>query len=71
MSDPALPRQLRFALFLQAFAVLMLGAAAVIRIVAFGFDGVSAILVVAVVFVLGAGIYTLSRLTALQTENPS
>lgn len=71
MNDAAVRRQLRFALFLQAFAVLMLGATAVIRIVAFGFDAVSAVLLVAVLLVLGAGLYTLTRLSTLASEDSS
>lgn len=55
-------RQLRFALFLQTFAALMMGIAFVVRASAFGFDGVTALLAIALVAILAAAVYTLTRL---------
>ncbi len=60
--DDANRRQLRFSLFLQGFAVLMLGAAAGVRLAAFGFDAVTAILLVALVAVVGAAIFTWTKI---------
>lgn len=60
--DDATRRQLRFSLFLQAFAVLMLGAAAGVRLSAFGFDAVTGILLLATLVVGGAAIFTWSKI---------
>jgi hypothetical protein len=65
MSDDATRRQLKFSLFLQAFAALMLGLAAGVRLAAFGFDLVSAVLIIAILIVLGAGWFTWKRMRAI------
>jgi hypothetical protein len=62
--DDAARRQLRFSLFLQAFALLMMGGALVVRVTALGWDPVSAVLAVAVVLIAVAGVFTLRRLRA-------
>lgn len=62
--DDAARRQLRFSLFLQAFALLMMGGALVVRVTALGWDAVAAVLTVAVVVIAVAGVLTLRRLRA-------
>lgn len=62
--DDAARRQLRFSLFLQAFALLMMGGALVVRVTALGWDAVAAVLAVAVVVIAVAGVFTLRRLRA-------
>jgi hypothetical protein len=62
--DDAARRQLRFSLFLQAFALLMMGVALVVRVTAIGWDVVTAVLAVAVVLIAVAGVFTLRRLRA-------
>jgi hypothetical protein len=64
MLDDSARRQLRFSLFLQGFAVLMMTTALVVRVTAIGWDGVTALLALAVVAILAAGGYTLRRLRA-------
>lgn len=64
MLDDAARRQLRFSLFLQGFALLMMGGALVVRVTALGWDAVSAVLAVAVVVIVVAGVFTLRRLRA-------
>lgn len=61
MNDDATRRQLRFSLFLQAFAALMLGAAAGVRLVAFGLDAVTAIMFLALAVVVAAMWFTWGR----------
>ena len=68
MSDDATRRQLKFSLTLQAFAALMLGLAAGVRMAAFGFDLVSAVLIFAVLVVLGAGWFTWQRMRAFTQD---
>jgi hypothetical protein len=65
MNDDAVRRQLRFSLFLQAFAALMLATAAGVRIVAFGFDALAAVLLVGVVLIAIAGWFTWTRMRAI------
>lgn len=64
MLDDAARRQLRFSLFLQAFALLMMGVALVVRVTAFGWDAVAVILGVAVIVIVVAAVFTLRRLRA-------
>lgn len=64
MLDDAARRQLRFSLFLQAFALLMMSVALVVRVSVLGWDVVAAVLTVAVVLILAAGAYTVRRLRA-------
>ena len=62
MLDDATRRQLRFSLFLQAFAAVMMGGAAIVRLVAFGWDALTVILVLAFAAIVAAGTYTVRRL---------
>lgn len=52
--DDATRRQLRFALFLQGFAALMLGVALIVRVLAFGWDLVSTLFALGVAGVVAA-----------------
>lgn len=63
--DPVMLRQLRFALFLQAFAALMMAVAFAVRLSAFGWDWITALLAIALVAILAAAGYTLTRLRRL------
>ena len=69
MDDDATRRKLRFSLFLQCFAIFMLGASAAIRIFAFGIDIVSALLLIAMLVVIGAAGYTWTKMKALSSVN--
>jgi hypothetical protein len=62
--DESARRQLRFSLFLQGFALLMMLGALVVRASAIGWDVVTLFLAAAVVLIVGAGVYTLRRLRA-------
>jgi hypothetical protein len=64
MLDDAGRRQLRFALFLQAFALLMMGGALFVRASTFGWDLVTGILLLAVLIIATAAVFTVSRLRA-------
>jgi hypothetical protein len=64
MLDDTARRQLRFALFLQAFALLMMSGALVVRVSAFGWDLVASFLAVAVLIIITAGVLTMRRLRA-------
>ena len=64
MLDDAARRQLRFSLFLQGFALLMMTGALVVRVTVLGWDAVAAVLTVAVVIIVAAVVYTLRRLRA-------
>lgn len=61
-ADDALHRQLRFSLFLQSFAALMLGGSLVVRAAVLGWDTVTVLLAVGVLVVAGAIGFTLRRL---------
>jgi hypothetical protein len=63
--DGALRRTLRFSLFLQGFAALMMGGAAVVRIVAFGWDAVTIVLALAFVLIVGAMWFTWTKIQGL------
>jgi hypothetical protein len=60
--DDATRRLLRFSLFLQGFAALMMGAAFVIRAAVIGWDAVTFLLGGALLAILGAVTYTIRRL---------
>ena len=60
--DDAGRRQLRFSLFLQGFALLMMSGALVVRVTALGWDPVTAIMVLAVAIILAAIVFTIGRL---------
>ena len=64
MLDDAARRQLRFSLFLQGFAALMLLVAAGIRITGLGWDAVTVVLLVGLGLVIDAFIWTFRRLRA-------
>jgi hypothetical protein len=58
MSDEATRRQLRFSLFLQCFAALMMLVALSVRVTAIGWDGISAVLAIALAVFVAAGVFT-------------
>lgn len=60
--DPAARRQLRFAVFLQAMALLMMGGAFVIRLVVIGVDAVTVVLGLLAVGIVAALVFTTRRL---------
>ena len=60
--DDATRRQLRFSLFLQSFAALMMGGALVVRAGSIGWDAITGVLAVALVVILGAAAWTFNRL---------
>jgi hypothetical protein len=62
MDDDATRRQLRFSVFLQAFAALMMLVALVVRVTAIGWDGITAVLAVAVAVIAAALVFTVRRL---------
>ena len=64
MLDDAARRQLRFSLFLQAFAALMMTVALVVRVLAVGWDAVAIVFLVAVAVIVAAGVWTVRRLRA-------
>ncbi len=64
MLDDATKRQLRFSLFLQSFALLMLGGAAVVRVTSIGWDGITLLFIAGVLLVVGVMVFTVSRLRA-------
>ncbi len=61
-TDASARRQLRFSLFLQCFAALMMGGAAIVRVVAFGWDILTVLLALGFVLIVAAGIFTWRRL---------
>jgi hypothetical protein len=61
-TDASLRRTLRFSMFLQAFAALMMGAAAVVRAVSLGWDLVTVLLGLAFALILGAMAFTWGKL---------
>lgn len=65
MADDSLRRQLRFSLFLQGFAAVMMGGAAVVRLVAIGMDAITVVLLLACAGIVAAGAFTRSRLARL------
>jgi predicted membrane channel-forming protein YqfA (hemolysin III family) len=64
MLDDAARRQLRFSLFLQSFAALMMVGAFAVRVTSVGWDGVTALLAGGVVIIVAAGVFTVRRLRA-------
>lgn len=63
--DDALRRQLRFSLFLQGFAALMMGVAAFVRLAAFGLDALTAVFMLLCAAIVAAGVFTWTRLRAI------
>lgn len=64
MLDDATRRQLRFSLFLQGFAILMMTVALVVRATSAGWDAVTGVLAVAVLVIAGALVWTIRQLRA-------
>lgn len=64
MLDDSTRRLLRFSVFLQGFAFLFMGATLVIYTAAFGWALVSWILLVVLLVIVGAGVWTVNRLRA-------
>ena len=64
MLDDATRRLLRFSLFLQGFAFVMMGATLIIYTASFGWTLVSWILTIVLVLIAGTGIWTVTRLRA-------
>ncbi len=64
-SNDAVRRQLRFSLFLQGFAALMFGAAFAVRVLAVGFDLLTVIFGVVLLLIIGAMVFTTSKLRQL------
>jgi hypothetical protein len=62
--DDSTRRQLRFSLFLQAFAAVMMTVALVVRVSTTGWDGIAGVFVIAVVAILAAAVWTWRRLRA-------
>lgn len=62
MLDDATRRLLRFSLFLQGFALVMMGGALIVRVAVLGWDTVAAVLAGAVVIIVIAGAFTFRRL---------
>ena len=63
--DASLRRLLRFSLFLQGFAAVMMGGAMVVRSLAFGWDALTLLLGVAFALIVFAMVYTWRRLQAV------
>jgi len=63
--DASLRRLLRFSLFLQGFAALMMGGATVVRAASFGWDALTALLGLAFALIVFAVVYTWRRLQAI------
>jgi uncharacterized membrane protein YjjP (DUF1212 family) len=64
-ADESLRRQLRFAYFLQIAGATMFTAAAVIRVVSFGFDALAVVFAGIAVLIAGAAIFTRRKMREL------
>lgn len=62
MLDDSTKRLLRFSLFLQGFAFLMMGGALIVRALVLGWDVVTWILTALLIVIAGAAIWTINRL---------
>ncbi|HAN70672.1 MAG TPA: hypothetical protein DCQ36_03660 [Actinobacteria bacterium] len=60
--DESTRRLLRFCLFLQGFAFLMMGGALIVRALILGWDVVTWILTALLIVIAGAGVWTVNRL---------
>ena len=67
--DASLRRLLRFSLFLQGFAALMMGGAAVVRLVAFGWDALTLLLALGFALIVALGFFTWTKLQSLATPS--
>ena len=70
-TDASARRQLRFSLFLQGFAALMMGGAAIVRLVAFGWDFLTALLALGFALIVAAGVFTWRRLQQIADNHPA
>ncbi len=61
-NDGPSPRTLRFSLFLQGFALLMMGGAFIVRAAVLGWDITTVFLGLLVIVIVGAMLWTISRL---------
>lgn len=64
MLDDATRRALRFSLFLQVFAAVMMSVALIVRAATTGWDGITGVLALAVAIILSAVVWTSRRLRA-------
>ena len=64
MLDDTTRRQLRFSLFLQSFAALMMGGALIVRVVGVRLGRVAIVLVAAIAVIVAARVCTVRRLRA-------
>jgi len=62
VTDDSTRRTLRFSLFLQGFAFLLLGAATLVRAVVLGWDTVTLFFAAGMIIIAAAAGWTLSRL---------
>lgn len=62
MIDDSTRRMLRFSLFLQGFAFLMMGGALIVRALVLGWDVVTWILTALLVVIAGSVVWTVNRL---------
>ncbi len=62
MLDDAARRQLRFSLFLQGFAALMMTTALVVRATSVGWDAITGVFAIAVALIVAAAVWTWRRL---------
>ena len=60
--DESTRRLLRFCLFLQGFAFLMMGGALIVRALVLGWDSIAWILAVLLVVIAGSAVWTVNRL---------
>jgi predicted nucleic acid-binding Zn ribbon protein len=62
--DDATRRQLRFSLFLQGMAALMLLGTFIVRVTQFGWDVIAVVVLAGLLLVGAAGAFTITRLRA-------
>jgi cell division protein FtsW (lipid II flippase) len=67
MGEDGVRRQLRFSMFLQGFAAVILTAVLVVRLVTFGPDWGTVILIAAVSLIVAAAVYTRRKIKELST----
>ena len=64
MLDDSTRRLIRFSLFLQGFALLMMGGALIVRALVLGWDVVTYVLAALALIIAGAMAWTVNRLRA-------
>lgn len=62
MTDDSTRRTLRFSLFLQAFAFVLMAGATLVRVIALGWDTVTLFFAAAMIIIAASAGWTLSRL---------